>query len=117
MSVRRVAALVGLGCLILGAFFLTARALGVIHITAPAERADTADQTVVAIDGRNRLYVNAVPTPADELVRRVQRAIAGLHDKRVYLRADNNARYATVLDTLEALRVAGINVSLVPGRP
>jgi biopolymer transport protein ExbD len=117
MSVRRVAALVGLGCLVLVAFFMTARALGVIHNTARSETADTADQTVVAIDAHNRLYVNTLPTPADELVRRVQQAIAGLRDKRVYLRADNNARYATVLDTLEDLRAAGINVSLVAGRP
>ena len=117
MTVRRVAAVSGAGVVVLAAFFFTARALGVIHETGRHQTAVTEEQTVVAIDARNRLYVNALPTSADELVRRVQRAIADLHDKRVYLRADKNARYATVLDTLEDLRTAGISVSLLAGRP
>ena len=117
MTGRRIATVAGVGIVVLAAFFLTARALGVIHNTTGSETVGTGDQTVVAIDAHNRLYVNTLPTPADELVRRVQRTIAGMHDKRVFLRADNNARYATVLDTLEDLRAAGISVSLVPGRP
>jgi biopolymer transport protein ExbD len=117
MTVRGIATVAGVGAVVLAAFVLTARIVGVFPGAGRHQASAVPEQTVVAIDAHNRLYVNTSPTPAEELVRRVQRAIGDVHDKHVYLRADKNARYATVLDAIEDLRAAGISVSLVPTQP
>src|ERR1044072_2112292 len=52
------------------------------------DKPDTQDQTVVAIDSRGKFYVNALPTPAEDLVPRVTRALEDKKEKLVYLKGD-----------------------------
>jgi biopolymer transport protein ExbD len=82
-----------------------------------ADKPDTQEQTVVAIDTSGRIYVNALPTPADDLVPRVQRALEDKKEKLVYLKGDKNARYAAIMDAMDALRKAQIeNIALITER-
>src|SRR3954467_6769626 len=80
------------------------------------DKPDTQDQTVVAIDSRGKIYVNAIPA-GDDLVPRVQRALEDKKEKLVYLKGDKNAKYAAIMDAMDALRKAQIeNIALITER-
>jgi biopolymer transport protein ExbD len=90
-------------------------ALPEAHNSAP--RPDTDGQTVVAIDSQSRFYVNFIPTAADDLVARVQRALEGKKGTVVYVKGDKDARYASIMDAMDALRAARIdNIALITER-
>ena len=81
------------------------------------EKPDTQDQTVVAVDSRDKFYVNALRVTPEELIPRVQRALEDKKDKVVYLRGDKDAKYAAIMDTMDALRRAQIeNIALITER-
>src|SRR4026209_1959913 len=68
-----------------------------VAVTLPAagntgDTPDTHDQTVGAIDSRGKFYVNALPTPTEDLVPRVQRALEDKKEKLVYLKGDKDAK-------------------------
>ena len=78
---------------------------------------DKQDQTVVAVDVRGALYVNALPVTREDLVPRVQRALEDKTEKIVYLKGDKDAKYAAVMDAMDALRRAQIeNIALITER-
>jgi biopolymer transport protein TolR len=82
-----------------------------------ADKPDTQDQTVVAIDSRGKFYVNALPVPAEDLVPRVQRALEDKKEKIVYLKGDKDAKYAAIMDVMDAFRKAQIeNIALITER-
>jgi biopolymer transport protein ExbD len=79
-----------------------------------AEKPDTQDQTVIAIDAVNHYYVNAMPTAKDDLVARVQTALESKKEKVVYLKGDKDAKYSAIMDAMDALRKAQIeNIALI----
>jgi biopolymer transport protein TolR len=81
------------------------------------EKPETQEQTVVAIDARSRLYVNAIPATADDLVPRVQKALEATREKLVYVKGDKNAKYSAIMDAMDALRTAQIeNIALITER-
>ena len=78
------------------------------------EKPDTQDQTVVAIDSRGAFYVNAIPVTPDDLIPRVQRVLEDKKEKIVYLKGDKDARYAAIMDAMDAFRKAQIeNIALI----
>lgn len=78
------------------------------------EKPDTQDQTVVAIDSRGAFYVNAIPVNSDDLVPRVQRVLEDKKEKIVYLKGDKDAKYAAIMDVMDAFRKAQIeNIALI----
>ena len=81
------------------------------------EKPDTARQTIVAIDSGSRFYVNLIPVTADDLVPRVQRALADTNGKVVYVKGDKDAKYSAIMDAMDALRKAQIeNIALITER-
>ena len=72
------------------------------------DKPDTQDQTVVAIDKVGKFYVNALPSSADDLIPKVQRALEDKKEKIVYLKGDKDAQYAAIMDAMDALRKAQI---------
>jgi biopolymer transport protein TolR len=78
------------------------------------EKPDTQDQTVVAVDSRGAYYVNAIPVSTDDLVPRVQRVLEDKKEKIVYLKGDKDAKYAAIMDAMDAFRKAQIeNIALI----
>jgi biopolymer transport protein TolR len=78
------------------------------------EKPDTQDQTVVAIDSRGQFYVNAIPVKDDDLIARVQRVLEDKKEKIVYLKGDKDAKYAAIMDAMDAFRKAQIeNIALI----
>ena len=81
------------------------------------EKPDTQDQTVVAVDSRGHYYVNAIPVTSEDLVPRVQRALEDKKEKLVYLKGDKDAKYAAIMDAMDAMRKAQIeNIALITER-
>ncbi|HYT77157.1 MAG TPA: biopolymer transporter ExbD [Vicinamibacterales bacterium] len=83
-----------------------------------ADKPDTQDQTVVAVDGHNQFYVNAILVPnLEDLVPKVQRALEDKKEKLVYLKGDTNAKYSAIMDAMDAMRKAQIeNIALITER-
>ena len=82
-----------------------------------ADKPDTQDQTVVAIDAVNHYYVNAMPCAKDDLVSRVQTALESKKEKLVYLKGDKDAKYSAIMEVMDALRKAQIeNIALITER-
>jgi biopolymer transport protein TolR len=78
------------------------------------DKPDTQEQIVVAIDARGAVYVNALPVTADNLIAQVRRVLEDKREKIVYLRADKDAKYAAVMDAMDAFRKAQIdNIALI----
>jgi len=78
------------------------------------EKPDTQDQTVVAIDSRGAFYVNALPVSSDNLIPQVQRVLEDKKEKIVYLKGDKDAKYAAIMDAMDAFRKAQIeNIALI----
>jgi biopolymer transport protein ExbD len=81
------------------------------------DKPDTQDQTVVAIDKSGKFYVNALPSSADDLIPKVQRALEDKKEKIVYLKGDKDAQYGAIMDAMDAFRRAQIeNIALITER-
>ena len=72
-----------------------------------AEKPDTQDQTVLAIDSNKRLYLNTVPVQTAPL-RRVEEVLEGKKDRIVIIKADQDVEYSAVMDAMDELRASGI---------
>ncbi len=78
------------------------------------EKPDTQDQTVVTIDSKGAFYVNALPVSQDNLVPQVRRVLEDKKEKIVYLKGDKDAKYAAIMDAMDAFRAAQIeNIALI----
>ena len=81
------------------------------------EKPDTQDQTVVAIDKNGQFFVNALPVTSDNLIPQVQRVLEDKKEKIVYLKGDKDAKYAAIMDAMDAFRKAQIeNIALITDR-
>jgi biopolymer transport protein TolR len=73
-----------------------------------SEKPETQDQTVVTIDRNRDIYLNAVPVAQSQLQNRIKEVLEDKSDKIVIIKADEEAPYSAVMDTMDELRAAGI---------
>ena len=73
-----------------------------------SEKPETQDQTVVTIDRNKDIYLNAKPVAAGQLEARIKEVLEDKSDKIVIIKADEEAPYSAVMDTMDELRHAGI---------
>jgi biopolymer transport protein TolR len=69
---------------------------------------DTQDQVVVYVDKNGGLYVNTVPVSKADLNSRLIGIFEEAHSKVVYLKGDQDAPYAAIMEMMDALRAAKI---------
>jgi biopolymer transport protein ExbD len=72
------------------------------------EKPQTQDQTVVAVDKDDRLFVNSLPVRREELQQTVKEILDSQKERIILISADENARYSTVMDAMDELRAGGI---------
>ena len=85
--------------------------------TNSADKPETQDQTVIAIAADRRLYLNAVPIREDDLRQKVTEVLETKKEKIVFIKADVDAPYSSVMAAMDRLREAQIeNVGLVTER-
>ena len=73
-----------------------------------SDKPDTNGQAVVAIGANKQVYLNAVQVRMADLPSKVADAIEGQTTKVVLIKADIDVDYATVMETMDNLRAAGI---------
>jgi biopolymer transport protein TolR len=76
--------------------------------TNSVEKPETQDQTVVTIAANKQVYVNAVEVQGTNLQRRIQEVLENKADKIVIIKADEDVEYSAVMDTMDELRMSGI---------
>ena len=82
------------------------------------DKPDTADQTVVAIDGQSRFFVNSLEVSKSDLATRLQNVFDNTAERTVYLKGDKDASYGAIMEMMDALRKAGIDtVGLITDPP
>ena len=73
-----------------------------------ADKPETQDQTVVAIDRTDRYFVNGLPVRKEELRQKVEEVLETKKERIILIKADEDARYSAVMDAMDELRTAGI---------
>jgi biopolymer transport protein ExbD len=72
------------------------------------DKPETQGQTVVGIQANKQIFLNSVPIRATDLGSRVADLMATQTEKVVLIKADEDVDYATVMETMDNLRTAGI---------
>ena len=81
------------------------------------EKVDNDANTVLAVTADGRFYVDQILTTEGELLNTIQRTLDRKFERIVLIKADENARYADVMDLLDRLQRAGIeDIGLVTER-
>jgi biopolymer transport protein TolR len=85
---------------------------------------DTQEQTVLAVDSRNRYWVNGIEVPKSDLGTRIKSVLEDKTERVVLIKGDTDASYGAVMDAMDDLRKAQIeDIGLiteqkrVPGAP
>ena len=73
-----------------------------------SEKPETQDQTVVTIDRNKDVYVNGKAVASGQMESRIKEVLEDKSDKIVIIKADEEAPYSAVMDTMDELRHAGI---------
>jgi biopolymer transport protein ExbD len=73
-----------------------------------AEKPETQDQTVLAVDRNDRYYVNGLPVLKQDLRQKVEEVLETKKERIILIKADEEARYAAVMDAMDELRASGI---------
>src|SRR5215204_4619218 len=83
-----------------------------------ADKPETQEQTVVAVDAQKRYYVGVKQVPKDDLINEVNRALENKKEKTVIIKADRAVEYGAVMEAMDALRMGGIeDMGLITGQP
>ena len=72
------------------------------------EKPETQDQTVVTIDRNKDVYLNGKAVASGQMETRIKEVLEDKSDKIVIIKADEEAPYSAVMDTMDELRHAGI---------
>ena len=72
------------------------------------DKPETQGQTVVGIQANKQVYLNSVPIRQADLGSRVAEMMDSQTEKVVLIKADEDVDYATVMETMDNLRAAGI---------
>ena len=73
-----------------------------------ADKPETQDQTVVAVDKSDRYFVNGLPVRKEELRQKVEEILENKQERIILIKADVDARYSAVMDLMDELRAMGI---------
>lgn len=72
------------------------------------------DAIIVSVNRSGRIYFQEDIVNADQLPKRIRRALDSGSENRVYIRADGRTKYANVADVIEQIHASGVqNVSIL----
>jgi biopolymer transport protein ExbD len=73
-----------------------------------ADKPDTQEQTVIAVDSANRLWVNGVQVAKHDFTDRVKAALEDRSDRVVLIKGDQDASYSAIMEAMDYLHEAQI---------
>jgi biopolymer transport protein ExbD len=73
-----------------------------------ADKPETQQQTVLAVDARDKFYINGIEVPRAEMADRVKQALEEKTERVVLIKGDTDASYRAIMAAMDDLRKAGI---------
>jgi biopolymer transport protein TolR len=73
-----------------------------------ADKPETQQQTVLAVDARDKFYINGIEVPRNEMADRVKQALEEKTERVVLIKGDTDASYRAIMAAMDDLRKAGI---------
>ena len=82
-----------------------------------ADKPETQEQTVVAIDANKQFFLNSIRVREDDLTTQIAALMEDRKEKIVLIKADEDAPYSSVMAAMDRLRAANIeNIGLITER-
>lgn len=75
----------------------------------PMQAADRDDAILVAVTRDGKVYLETTQVTADALPNKVKDLLTNRVDKTCYVKADQRAKYGTVVEVVDNLRAAGVD--------
>ena len=75
--------------------------------TSEALPSDT-EQLMVSVDNQERIFINDIQVSVDELNDKLKRILGGREGRQVYLKADKDISYGTVVRIMSEIKLAGV---------
>ena len=75
--------------------------------TSEALPSDT-EQLMVSVDNQERVFINDVQVSVDALNDKLQRILSNRENRQVYLKADKDISYGTVVRIMSEIKLAGV---------
>ena len=76
--------------------------------TNTSDKPENEQQTVLAVDARDKFYVNSIEVPRAEMADRVKIALEEKTERVVLIKGDTDASYRAIMAAMDDLRKAGI---------
>ena len=76
--------------------------------TNTADKPESDQQTVLAVDARDKFYVNSIEVSRAEMADRVKAALEEKTERIVLIKGDTDASYRAIMSAMDDLRKAGI---------
>jgi biopolymer transport protein ExbD len=73
-----------------------------------ADKPETQQQTVLAVDAQDKFYINGIQVPRAEMADRVRLALEEKTERVVLIKGDTDASYRAIMAAMDDLRKAGI---------
>ena len=73
-----------------------------------SDKPENDQQTVLAVDARDKFYVNSIEVPRAEMADRVKAALEEKTERVVLIKGDTDASYRAIMAAMDDLRKAGI---------
>ncbi|MGA8242236.1 MAG: protein TolR [Desulfobacterales bacterium] len=70
----------------------------------PAEK----ESLMISIDNKSTIFINDVPVTVDDLNEKLKRIMSNRSDRAVYLKADKDIPYGTVVRVMSEIKLAGV---------
>ena len=81
------------------------------------DKPETQNQTVVAVDSKNKFYVDGLPVERAVLADRVKTKLEDKTERIVLIKGDQDASYSAIMAAMDDLRKAGIeDIGLITER-
>ena len=78
------------------------------------DKPETQEQTVVAVDSANQLYVNGIQVSKVDFAERVKETLEEKTEKVVLIKGDVDASYSAIMQAMDDLRAVNIeNIGLI----
>jgi len=79
------------------------------HNPVPMQAADKSDAVLIAVTRDGKVFLNNTQLKPEDLALKVKDMLTNRLDKECFLRADQRAKYQTVLDVVQNLQSAGVD--------
>jgi biopolymer transport protein TolR len=81
------------------------------------DKPETQNQTVVAVDSRNRFYVDGLEVEKSIMAERVKSKLEDKTERIVLIKGDQDAKYSSIMSAMDDLRKVGIeDIGLITER-